>query len=43
MPTRKQEVQPWHAKLSEVALTNAVVFVKGASERVLERTTPWMY
>ena len=43
MPTRKQEVQPWHAKLSEAVLANAVVFVKGALERVLERTTSWMY
>jgi len=43
MPNRIQEVQPWHASLSEVALANAVVFVKGASERVLKRTKPWMH
>ena len=43
MSTRKQEVQPWHVKLSDAVLVNAVVFVKGAFERVLERTTLWMY
>ncbi|MDZ4851281.1 MAG: hypothetical protein SGI77_18485 [Pirellulaceae bacterium] len=43
MPNRNQDVQPWHMKLSDAVLANAVVFVKGAPERVLERTTSWMY
>jgi len=43
MSTHKQEVQPWHAKLSDAVLANAVVFVKGAPKRVLERITSWIY
>jgi len=43
MPKRQQDVRPWHTKLSDAVLANAVVFVKGASERVLKRTKPWMH
>jgi len=43
MPNRNRDVQLLHMKLSDAVLANAVVFVQSAPERVLERTTSWMY
>ena len=42
MSNRNQDGRPWHTKLSDAVLANALVFVKSAPERVFKRTKPWM-